>query len=342
MKKSNLKKKLVLAMSVVMIFGCVNVPSYAITNGWMNATELTSGTTVTTDAITSATAEKWYKFTATEANSRCVIMLDDIPTSRAYNCELRYQETEGARPVIVENTMSESRTGKFYIKEVLENTGTYYIRVYSLTGESDSSPYTLKLTCTTASITYGIAEYTGHSKLDWAVCAEMIGKSLYKQTFDYNTTNRTHQNAARFIQSSGSDDTAEAATNTRKNIQDVATAANYVFSGDYMATPAFVVTEEFMTVPDFLRTLAVTNKKVLQKPVVVQEKMCEGLEHVSYYQYKVVVGADVANDMVCLYEPETGDENWIDYTDWVSPEYDVDTVEEFPYAYNGKNVVYAG
>lgn len=179
MKKSNLKKKLVLAMSVVMIFGCVNVPSYAITNGWRNATELTGGK-VQDDAITSATDENWYKFTTTVANTICNIGLYDEPTVNAYNIELRYQETAGTRPIILENTTYTTAKNKSYIRATLENIGTYYVRVYSLTGEYSEEPYTLSTSTNTVGCSGYVSEvYCDGQNYDWAACAEMLGKKYY-------------------------------------------------------------------------------------------------------------------------------------------------------------------
>ena len=116
MKKTKIVSYL---LSAVIAFGTVNVPGYALSTGWQNATEATGR--ITTDAITSATDENWYKFTTTVANEFYTVGLKDEPTVNAYGFELRYQQTAGTRPIVLENTTYTTAAGTSYMRGTLEN-----------------------------------------------------------------------------------------------------------------------------------------------------------------------------------------------------------------------------
>lgn len=306
MKKTKIVSYL---LSAVIAFGAVNVPGYALSTGWQNATEATGR--ITTDAITSATDENWYKFTTTVANEFYTVGLKDEPTVNAYGFELRYQQTAGTRPIVLENTTYTTAAGTSYMRGTLENAGTYYVRVFSRTGEYMSDPYTLTIShgldCS-ANIT---RVDTDGQKYDWAACAEMLGKAYYNHIYGVTLTSRNYKNAARFIQSSGSDDTASLATATRTSLANTAIAADYIFSGDYMVNPKFKVTDTLQTPTDFRKYIWKTNREDCILPVIIQLRDNESLESDRLSRYLLLEGVSNTYNELTVIDPDVSGDQYI-------------------------------
>lgn len=292
---------------MVIAYGSVNT-SYAISTGWKNATELgIGGGTVTTDAITSVNDEKWYKFTTTSENEVFYVTLYDMPSANAYNVELRYQEEQNKRPIIMENKMQKSANGKLHIRKILENIGTYYIRVYSLTGEYSDEPYTLNISSSSSGMSVSINSVNPSEGVyyDWAACAEIIGKAYYKFVYDTDLTSRDYHNAAAFVQKNGEKDTASSATAKRGTLDDTLQAVNYIFDGDYSQNPVFKITDEIKTATDFRKYMWFTNKYRNNMPILVRLVYGDFTDMDDFARYVIIKGYDLEYNELSVFDPDS-------------------------------------
>lgn len=306
-------KVLSIILGCSIVFGMnVTMSSAAISRDWQNAIEMDS--LVKTGTLSSATPENWYKFTTTAANETCAISVYNEPfETHTYSAELRYQATADARPIILENTMWLGTRAQ--IHRVLENVGTYYVRVYSLTGEYSTDTYSLRVSHGRNGANTSVTRVNADGQnYDWAACAEMVGKKYYKTIFGTDLTTRNYKNAARFVQSNGQDDRANSATDVRKSIADTALAANYIFAGDYLSDPIFAVTNELHTPDDFEKEIWYSNKFKDPQPIIIRMADVESSSD-RHAQYLVVCGYSPANTSVNAIDPDTSSDVYIDTTE---------------------------
>lgn len=329
-----MKKIMIMILAMVIAYGSVNT-SHAISTGWKNATELgIGGGTVTTDAITSANDEKWYKFTTTSENEMCSVTLSNMPESGAYNVELRYQQSDEERPMyIVQNTMNINRTtGKSIIRLTLENIGTYYLRVYSVTGDYSSEAYQLTVNVYGGGYGVGVTQVLGNGqKYDWAACAEMLGKYYYKCVFGTGLTSRNYLNAASFVQSSGETDVSSSATRERRNLEDTLTATDYVFGGDYMQSSLFKITDELKTPLDFQKYIMFSDRNRYAMPAIIKVEQDEDCAEKNA-RYLLVSGYDADEEALKVKDPDIDGDVYLVYNG-------ASLVYEDDYTYYNKAIV---
>lgn len=114
---------------------------------------------------------------------------------------------------------------------VMKNAGTYYIRVFSYTGGSGGG-YTFVGKIGYDTYSFGVTYTSSSSDLAWADCAEMAGKIARKKTFpNIQETTRSASNAASFVQNNGETDTDQPIAINAETLNEVADAANYIYSG---------------------------------------------------------------------------------------------------------------
>lgn len=289
------------------------------------------------DSLTSADDEHWYTFNITTANAPYSISLKNAPSVGAYSYELRYQQTAGTRPIIIANEpYIKTSNGRVNMSGVLHDTGNYYIRVFSLTGAYSSSPYTL-----TVDVSYGwhnatISTISVASNYDWAACAAMAGRAAHYNEFGVYPS-RTYINATKFIKSGGTAESAATPQFTpRPDTDVVATAANYIFSGDYMENPVFEVKTQNFTCGDFLDYVWKLDKKHNSNPVIIKILDIDDPTSYSSRKYLTVYGVNMSTDSIKVANPDGGSTDNLDLTALYSGE-----IEEYNcWRYAGNNVVF--
>jgi hypothetical protein len=337
--KKQLRKLAAMAVTAVMAVSAmnVNVLAYIENKGYKNATEISLKQTISTDKIISATDEKWYKITTQQPNMTYSLTLSNMPSSSAYGYEMRYQESADARPIIMNNAGKINSTGGLVMHGFLRNTGSYYVRVFSATGEYSSTPYTLTVNVSNAMkvSTTNIKEIKADSSKDWAACAEMMGNCIYKHHYGAYTS-RNYMNAMQFVNTNGTSEKASSAPTMRKPaIDKVAMAANYIYAGDFTQSPMFAVEEKMYTSADFLESVWALSNVDYARPVIIKLNDVDAPTSNVLSRYLLVIGADATNNRLRVVQPETGTATSIDYTTLVTDGYEYTT-------YSGENVVRIG
>lgn len=344
----NIKRIVAMATATILAVSAMSLSAFAYVEnkGYLYADTLSLSQKVTTDKLTSATDEHWYKFTTTEANSAYTLQVYNTPTAGAYRFELRYQDSTSTRPIIINNSGALTSSDRWTMQGVLTDAGTYYVRVYSATGEYSSSAYTFSVSISTnmhLSYQYLPSVNVPESR-DWAACAEMVGKYYYyKNCGAY--PNRTYKNAMKFILSGGTKENglkSDEETNMDKPVlDDVVTAVNYVYSGDYMSNPMFVADYSMYTVPDFMAKVWQLSKIDITDHVIIKTNHKNHPTDETVSKYYVVIGAHVVDD------PANDDIGQIKVMDSYGSQLEIDYFDliNTGYAtckYQGENIVRVG
>lgn len=305
----------------------------AVNNMYTLATEITGS--YVDGYITSATQENWYKFTVSQVPAGFSVQLSSMPAGNPYSFEFRYQQTAGTRPVILNNEPKLNATATTKrVSGVLENAGTYYIRVFSLTGVYDSLD-SYRLSVSTGRDTYELTLddlSTNVERLDWAAASEVAGKYAFKRMFYQGIINRTYVNAAKFVQTSGAEDsTSPAPTNVRRGMSDTVTAVNYIYSGDFMTVPKFAESNTVYTTVDFLKMIWKNDRSM----ILYQEEIANPTSPL-HAHYVVLKGANLNYDTITLYDPWDRESIEVDYVDYITNGYFQDGYET---KYTGKSII---
>lgn len=303
-----IKRIVAMAMATVLTVSAMSISAFAVVEdkGYLYADTLSLSQTVTSDSLTSAKDEHWYKFTISDPNAAYSLSLYNAPSTGAYSYELRYQEATNSRPIIVENEPVITSAGKVNMMGVLKNAGTYYVRVYSLTGAYSSSAYTFKISVGYGSHGLTINTSSADSDYDWAVCATMMGSTVYNRKFGVYPS-RTYMNATKFISTNGAKEKATSPVSmTRPDIDNTAVAANYIFSGDYMDQPTFEVKNQLLDYPDFLDLIWSTTEKRRGNPVIIQLVDTDYPNIPGLWRYYLVRSVNVSDEYITTVNPSTG------------------------------------
>lgn len=304
-----MKKFISLVIATVMAMTALSLNAFALIEdeGYLYADTLSLSQTVTTDSLTYAEDEHWYTFSIATANAPYSISLYNAPSVGAYSYELRYQQTANTRPIIIENEpYIKTSNGRVNMMGVLRETGTYYIRVYSLTGAYSSSPYTLSLDINYLLHSVALSTVSADRDYDWAVCAAMAGNKIFNREFGVDTT-RTYKNATKFIKTGGNAEYTNSPQFITKPDTDVtATAANYIFSGDYMDKPIFEVNNSEFELVDFLEEVWKLNKQYDSNPVIVKLVDTDDYNVLGMCRYFVLDGVNISAGTIHLIDPAGG------------------------------------
>ncbi len=336
------KRLLSMVLAVAMLLSFWTIPGLAFDTGYESAIDIGTSFNRTTDKISSSDASVWYKFTISQTPMAYGFTLRDMPSGSPFSYELYYQDVSGAQPKMLNMTPRLSPSGYRVMDGVLDKTGTYYIRVYSLTGAYSSTAYRF----TGSAGRNGYSAYIATSvkatsdNLDWAACAEMAGK--YKYYRDVTTSlapNRTANMAAKYIQSgkisdSGTPTNAKAGSTKATALKEVANAANYILSGTQMLNPAFVVKSS--NVPSMTDCL----KVIWEDQDVMIMRMANWEADVeSASRYLLLSGVNVASNTLTFRDPKLSSSSYtVDYDDFTTRGYEGDG---YATHYNGDSIVCA-
>lgn len=327
------KKLLAMTIAIVSILSCLTISSYAMDTDYQYATDVGTSFNITTDKISGADDANWYKFSITQPGAGYSFTLRDMPSGEPYNFELYYQETSGTYPSMLRMETKLTSTLRRTMHGVLENTGTYYLRVYSMTGNYTSENYRL-----TGSVGYGtyasmITKISSSNNLDWAACAEMAGKyKYYREISSAKLPSRTYNMAARYIQSNGSKDTGTP-NNTKSTLEQTAKAANYIFSGTTMINPVFKTeTNKVYGLTDCLKVIWGTDDTMIIR-LADKEMDIERLSH-----YVVLDSVSPKDKYLDFHDPWTTSSAsyCVDYDDFIINGYEGDG---YATRYDGNNII---
>lgn len=334
MRKSA-SRKFSFAIALALIITCFSgITSFAFINGYNNATEYTSAIT---SYITSTSQNDWYKFTITadEVPTAYSITLK-IPDDCVYNFDLRYRATDStSRPSIISNETIVNGSRSRKMTGVFTDVGTYFVRVYSQNGTTNSSEsYRLTISYNKNS-THGFNYGTGLPSADvadWSVCADMLGNYTFDNNIKYATNNRTYQNAYTFIMSNYESDSASEYSNEDKaSPEQTAIASDYIYSGDIMLNPKFKVeTGKIYEIEELMYYVWGLNE-----PIIFY------LDNTTYQlpiftKYVILRDVNIGNNTITYYYPNSGNTVTVDYDDFLT---DGITYATVPLTYRGTNIV---
>lgn len=331
-------------MIMILMLSIVSVSAIAAYNdGYTSATTLTSNVEVTTDKITSATTEKWYKFTCTTADSAVVITLKNTPSLNAYDFDLRYQADSTERPKVLKKgteAFAEDSVNHRQMTLVLPyTTGTYYIKVYSLNGTTSNTPYSIEYTVDLPSHTANFTRITGSTR-DWSTCAEMLAKDLYKKTVSTVLPDRDEADASVFARFGSLDGTANA---RRQQPDKVISAAEYIYSDDYMVNSPFELQNNvILSLRQMFNMIFINNRTAI---LCLNERDPDSGEVYDEIDYYVMLQTPRINDsmdggqnigVLEVYDPLLGYKVNVPYHEFLLNGY-----SEYDYAaiYTGTNIV---
>lgn len=311
------KRILTACLALTCMITCLGTTTtLAFDNGYKSADEYTSQVTST---MTSETQVDWYKFTITEDEVPTEYDISlKIPSDGVYNFDLRYAEDSASRPKVVSNETIVSGTRKRMMSGVFYNPGVYYVRVYVQNGLSDET-YRLSVSYE-KNISYSltlpkISNKEDHA--DWSVCAEILGKYTFDNYIKYATNDRTYLNAYTFINSNyESDSKAGSTTELKATPEQTAIAADYIFSGDLMTNPKFMVeNDKIYTIDELMYSIA-----ALKRPIIFY---CENEQAVefgfdAYKRYVILRAVNIGENTITYFNPADNGEETVSYTEFLA------------------------
>ena len=334
MKKS---RKLAFVLTLALVFSCFgSITSFAFDNGFRGATEYTGKVT---DYLSSATETEWYQFTLTA---------DDVATpysvslkssgSCRYSFDLWYRSGSSGRPSVVSNEVTVTRSGDTRtMSGVLTEPGTYFVRVYFLSGTvSTLNTYRLIIKHDRDETRGFIYDYGTSfppaTYADWAVCADILGNYTFGTTIKDFATNRNYKNAGAFIISNYTSDSEGSYENTVKATpEQVATAANYVYSGGLMTKPKFKLeTNKKYTVEEIMYYVY-----ELDEPMIFYAQN-EIVDMPELKRYIVLDSINIGQDTMRYIDPYTGMYSTISYSGFITN--GIQAGSSY-YVYSGTNIV---
>lgn len=341
MKKLKSLIKLFIATSAVLTivatFGAIT--GFALDTGYRNAIDCGTNSGSVTGNITSADDSVWYKFTVPEPYAAYGFSLKNMPEAGMFSFELYYQENEDDVPKIYRMENNLNSLGNRNMNGVMKNAGTYYIRVFSYTGGSGGG-YTFVGKIGYGAYSLSTTKLSSPANLDWAYCAEMAGKERYTYDFKNRQENtRTASNAAVFVQNNGTSDTGTPIDKKPENLDLVADAANYIYSGNYMITPGFAAEEKEYSINELLELLWEKRAYMIMcfEDINIKEAAPQ-IAHL-YSKYALLTYVDPSTNKVGVIDPTStaSKENKIDYDELCQQGYEEDTKVT---KYFGKHIMF--
>ena len=333
MKKS---RKLAFVLTLALVFSCFgSITSFALDNGYRGAMEYTGRVT---DYLSSATETEWYQFTLTA---------DDVATpysvalkssgSCIYSFDFWYRSGTSGLPSVVSNEVTVARNGTRTMSGVLTEPGTYFVRVYFLSG-TVSTLNTYRLTIgydknETRDFIYNYgSNFPSATYADWAICADGIGNYTFDTTIKDFATNRNYKNAYTFVTSNYTSDSEGGYENTVKATpEQVAIAANYVYSGSLMAKPKFKAeTNKQYTIEELMYYLY-----ELDEPMIFYAQN-EIIDMPELKKYVLLESVNIGQDIIRYIDPYTGRSATISYSEFT--ENGISAGNSY-YKYSGTNIV---
>ncbi len=332
------KLTLIAAVAAISTVIC-GISASAFVEGYENATELTSSVTA---SITRDGQNDWYQFTLTADQVPTPYSLTlKIPTGCVYNFDLRYREADSEeRPTVVSNETFVTGTRNRIMYGVITQPGTYFVRIYSQDGNYsgiDTYKITKNINRTTpVTLSFGNNLPETTDRVDWAVCADILGNFTYNRRFKNSSTGRNYKNAYVFIHSNQtSDDVSEYDARQKANPTQLAKAADYIYAGDVLTNPKFEVeTNKIYTIEELARFVYEYNQ-----PVVFYVD-CEG-QGASYRRYVILEAVSVGRNTIKYYTPDTGSRVTVNYDDFLQNGFLFDDGDGIEYrsTYKGTNIL---
>lgn len=317
----NVKRKLSFILAFSFIIMCFNSTiSLAFDTGYNNATTYTSAVN---GYIESSTQIDWYQFTLTEEQVPTTYSIQlKIPTECIYNFDLRYRTADStARPSVVSNETIVTSARIRTMKGMITDPGTYFVRVYSQNGTTDSNNnYKLTISSeknTTYFLDYGNEEdLPGSVDTDWSICADIIGNQLFNNVIKNSSTGRNYKNAYTFINSNYSSENQNGYGHELKATpEQTAIAADYIYSGDLMTIPKFKVERDKQySIEEMAYRL-----RVLNEPVIFYLEVSSLPEEFRglYERYVILSKANIALKTMAVYDPSIGEYSDLDYDEFI-------------------------
>lgn len=344
MKKKITRKLSVLLALTTMLTAISSLTAFAFDDGYLDATALTyssnSGYVDMTDE------NEWYSFTLTSSQVPTPYSLTlAIPTDSVYNFDLYaiFLDAEGSpettRPVMISNetTVTSNRNRCMY--GVFTKPGTYYVRVYTQNGNiSDTDSYKLTINARRNSTKILTFNYTSSTRpqsaySDWSICADMMGNLIYEDHIYGGETGRNYKNAYTFIDSDyASDNSNSYAQRYKATPEEVATAANYIYSGYLMSSPKFKAeTNKIYTIEELMTYLW-----GYYQPVIFYTDSPDYPNSSAYKKYVILESVNLNEGTIEYYYPAIGESVVVDYADFL-----LDGIEEGVdnLYYTGTNIV---
>ena len=323
------KKRLSLITVFAIIITCFGNMALAFDNGYKDATEYT---TSVTDYITSESQVDWYKFTlsADQVPAPYSITLV-VPDDCLYNFDLRYRSGSTGRPSVLSNTTITNSARRKIMKGVFNEAGTYFVRIYSQNG-TYSSANSYKLTVShnkngTRTFAHN-KDFPQAESTDWCVCADILGNYTFEYMFQSAVTGRNYENAYAFITSDYASDSPNGFSGgVKATPEQMAIAADYIYSGDLMLNPRFKVeTDKIYEIEELMNYLWGFNQPVvfyLAPPTIA----FDGLK-----KYVILEDVNIGRNTISYFNPSSKNEETVDYDDFLLN----------GFVYGGVNVLYNG
>lgn len=313
--KKNFKKRTAFISALVLAVSCLGTTAFAFDSDYKLAETYTS---VVNSTITSADQVDWYKFTVTSADlpSVCSITLQ-IPDSCVYNFDLRYSASSSARPSVVSNETYVGGKRQRMMSKILNDAGTYYVRVYSQNGTKSSlDDYKLSISYNNSSThTFALTKIGTKVELpDWASCADLLGNYTFKRTFYSATTGRTYENACAFLDTEyTSEKTSDYDSTFKATPEQTAIGANYIYSGDLMTNSKFkVVNDKIYTIEELMYYL-----HELDEPIIFYLNYEPMDEYQFWKKYVILNSVNIANNTISYYFPSDDNFITVDYDEFI-------------------------
>ena len=331
MKKS---RKLAFVLTLALVFSCFgSITSFALDNGYRGAMEYTGRVT---DYLSSATETEWYQFTLTA---------DDVATpysvslkssgSCIYSFDFWYRSGTSGLPSVVSNEVTGTRSGDTRtMSGVLTEPGTYFVRVYFLSG-TVSTLNTYRLTINhnkTSTIDFFYNSTPETEKGDWAACADLLGNYTYNSIIKDSATNRNYKNAYSFVTSNYTSDAESGyASPIRRNTFDnTVIAANYVYSGSLMTKPKFKLeTNKIYSIEELMYYLY-----ELDQPIIFCMSSAEFPNSSTFRRYVMLEGVNIGSGFIRYYDPASGGSTYLEYSEFLT--------DGFPCEDDGTSIKFTG
>lgn len=329
-----LKLFLVTAISSAAVLTFGTISGFAMDTGYTNAIECSLNTGNIDGTISSETDSKWYKFTVPSPNACYSFKVKNMPSPGMYSFEIYYQENENETPKIYRVKTTLNTSGDRTATGMLKNPGTYYVRVYSYTG-GNLAPYTFIGNIGYGAYAFGVSHvYEERHKLDWAACAEMAGKR--KRSMDMTgilATSRNLETAVSFVQSGGTSENIEITVSKPSSLEDIATAANYIYSGGYMVNPLFKVKTNYQY--PLAEMLELYREK---SGLIIMRLMDIGETNEKYSHYVLLNYVDQSTNKIGVKDPwySSTIDMKCDYVEFINNGYEK---EGYDSIYTGDNIV---
>lgn len=338
MKKKITRKLSVLLALTTMLTAISSLTAFAFDNGYRYAVEFTTNT----GNIEMTTDNEWYSFTITDSDIPCPYSLNlSMPEDCMYNFDLHYRgANDTGRPVVVSNETIVASNGRRYMYGVFTQAGTYFVRVYSQNGYiNDAETYKVTLSKSKNSNKSFVFNYALNSdatrpaseSADGVICADMLGNHAFSSNFPNAAITRNYKNAGAFIITDySSDSTSEYNTSKQYAVDEIVTAANYIYSGYLMQQPKFVSETKIYSIIELMQFLW-----TYSQPVIFYVESAP-LGTYKFQRYAILQKVNLGENTITYYYPADGSSTTVDYDTFLTNGI---TFSGIPMPYTGVNIL---